>query len=386
MKIALALEYSIDQFGGTEVLVRELIQGLAKRHQLTLVSPDDATAIKNSSIGAGLDGHVTWKPEELSAAKSQELAETLKQRGVQLAHFHFGGNYAWGNRYFSQCPILFVHRAGIPCISTNHGAFAITDGYCGPHRTFLKWALLPAAWVNKLHVLSYLKTEIAVSQHDYHALRRWYWPLRSRFGQIYHSRIHENAPPPPGPRKPVIICLGTIGLRKGQTYLVEAFSRISEKFPAWQLVLIGRPAEKSMADEINAMIARNQQAGKILLLNERSNEEVKEWLRMAAIFAMPSVAEGLGLSLQEALFNGCACIGSAVGGITDLIEDGSNGILVEPRNVQQLAEGLQTLMADEHLREHFGARGAQSIVEKEMLAEKMVGKYDQLYRGILMRA
>jgi len=382
MKIAICLEYPIDQFGGTEVLVRELIQGLTPRHEIVLVSPDEPASIEKSPVRARLARHITWRPEEISAQNSRRLAQTLQGEHIQLAHFHFGGNYSWGNRFFSKSPVLAVTRAGIPCLSTNHGAFSILDGYCGPQRKVLRWVLFPPAWINKLHVLASLRTEIAVSQHDYHALRRWYWPLRSKFGQIYHSRLHGSPPPQIGERAHAIICIGTIGFRKGQTFLVDAFARIAARFPDWKLVLIGRHGEATMIERIHATIAANKLADRVLLLSECSNEDVEKWLRTAAVFAIPSVAEGLGLSLQEALFNGCACIASAAGGMTDLVQHDSNGLLARPGDVDDLARGLESLMGDEKLRQRLAARGAQSILEKEMLAEKMVAKYEKLYREI----
>ncbi len=386
MRIALCLEYPIEQFGGTEVLVRELIQGLAESHEIVLVSPDEESGFKNSVLAGKIHRHCTWRPGELSALNSRNLAAKLAAEAVELAHFHFGGNYAWGNRYFGRSPILFVHRAGISCISTNHGAFSILDGYCGPQRRFLRWALFPPAWFNKLRVLACLQTEIAVSQHDYRALRRWYWPLRHKFGWIYHSRIHPpTIPAPAGHRTKTIICVGTIGLRKGQTYLVDAFSRIAADFPDWNLVLIGRHGEKSMLETINATISQTRLAARIRLITQCSNEELAGWLKTAGVFAMPSLFEGLGLSLQEALFAGCPCIASSAGGITDLIEDGFNGLLVEPGNVPQLAHGLKRLLADENLRASLGSKGPESILQKEMTAEKMVAKYDRLYRQVLAR-
>ena len=386
-KIALCLECPIDQFGGTETLVRELVRGLADRYRITLVSHDDESAIKKSSVAGKLDGHMAWRPGDISAAKSRELARALFEGGVKLAHFHFAGNYGWGNRYFHKSPILFLSGLGVPCLSTNHGAFSIFDGYCGPQRSvFVKAGLFPPAWLNKLRVLGRLQTEIAVSQHDYRALRRWYWPLRAKFGQIYHSQLHlsqiNEVPVPAADRSKTIICVGTIGLRKGQTFLAHAFSRIAAEFPDWRLALIGRHGEAGMVDEIKGAIARHQLSERILLLDKCSNEEVDRWMRTAAIFAMPSLYEGLGLSLQEALFHGCACIGSSAGGITDLIENDSNGILVERGNTDQLARGLQRLMAGEDLRARLGAQARQSIIQKEMFAEKMVEKYDRLYREI----
>ena len=385
MKIALCLEYPIEQFGGTEILVREMIYGLGERYEIILVSPDNESAIKDSSVGSILRGHLSWEPDQISVGNSRRLAQDLVNSGVKLVHFHFGGNYAWGNRYFTKCPILPLSRLGVPCLSTNHGAFALMHGYCGPQRAFLKWALFPAAWLNKVRIVAHLKREIAVSMHDYNALRRWYWPVRSRFGQIYHSRIHASSvPSSPPQRSKTIICVGTIGRRKGQTFLVEAFSRISADFPDWKLVLIGRHGEDWMLEKIHAMIAQIRLSEKIVLMNQCSDHELNQWLKTAGIFAMPSLLEGLGLSLQEALFHGCACIASSAGGITDLIQNGSNGLLVEPGNVEQLADGLIKLMSNEKLRRQFGVRGSQSVVEKEMTAEGMCEKYDQLYRNILL--
>jgi glycosyltransferase involved in cell wall biosynthesis len=383
-KIALCIEYPIDQFGGTEVLVRELIQGLGARYQIILVSPDEEPTIKNSSVRDKLNGHIRWEPGRISARNSRNLARALVNNGVKLAHFHFGANYAWGNRHFTKCPVLAVNRAGIPCVSTNHGAFSIMEGYCGPQRTILKWALFAPAWLNKVRIVAHLKKEVAVSRHDYNALRRWYWPVRSRFGQIYHSRIHATAAPPLGSqRSKTIICVGTIGRRKGQTFLVDAFRQISGDFPDWKLALIGRHAEDWMIRKISAVIAQNRLSDRIVLMNECADRELNQWLKTAGIFAMPSLLEGLGLSLQEALFHGCACIASSAGGITDLIQNDSNGLLVEPGNVEQLADGLKKLMSDEKLRLKLGARGPQSVLEKGMTAEGMCEEYDRLYQNLL---
>ena len=117
------------------------------------------------------------------------------------------------------------------------------DGYCGPRRRFLRWALFLPAWFNKLHVLSYLRTEIAVSGHDYRALCRWYWPLRAKFGQIYHSRLVGPPPPPRPDRQKTIICVGTIGLRKVQTFHRRSLPALPANSPRLETVLIGWPAE-----------------------------------------------------------------------------------------------------------------------------------------------
>src|SRR5579862_3792597 len=94
-KIALCLEYPVGQFGGTEILVRQLIRGLADKCEITLVSPDDETAFKNSPVAGQVAQHIVWKPAEVSRANSERLARALADAGVRLAHFHFGGVFGW---------------------------------------------------------------------------------------------------------------------------------------------------------------------------------------------------------------------------------------------------------------------------------------------------
>src|ERR1044071_4728024 len=190
MKIALCLEYPIDQHGGTEVLVRELITGLTPAAQIVLVSGESTASAKASSLGDRLAGHIPWNPMAVSSANSRELAAALAKEKIDLAHFHFGGNYGWGNRAFGQCPVVHASRLGIPCLSTNHGAFSIMEGFCGPQRSALfRLALFPSAWLSKQYVLSFLRCEVTVSQHDFRAVRRWYPPMRRKFRQIYHSQL-----------------------------------------------------------------------------------------------------------------------------------------------------------------------------------------------------
>jgi len=385
--IAQCTEYSIESFGGTETLVRTLVRGLSPHFRIVLVSNDDSETIARSEFASLIEAHIPWRPDTASPTAARNLAGQLRKNHVDLAHFHFGGNYGWDNRAFNRCPLLHVHRGGIPCVSTNHGAFALLDGYCASWRPlWMKIALLPVAWLSKMHVIAHVETEVAVSTNDLRNLQTWYWPLRRKFRQIYHSRIREDYLPAPNPsRRQVILCVGTIGPRKGQTFLVEAFCRLAAKFRDWQLVLIGREGDVAMMRRIRELIAQNDLERQIRVLGPRTDKELGDWLKQSAIFAMPSIYEGLGLSLQEALFYGCACVGTRCGGVTDLIQNGDTGLLVPAGQVAPLADALEKLMSDPALREKLSARGSQSMLEKGMTADRMVQAYEQLYAEILSR-
>jgi glycosyltransferase involved in cell wall biosynthesis len=384
MRIALCLEYPIDQHGGTEVLVSELIKGLSKKHQIILVSSDSDQSFAQSAVKPLVAEHISFTPDWKTASSVRQLAERIARAKPTLAHFHFGGNYGWGNRVFWKCPIFHLHRYGIPTLSTNHGAFSILEGYVWENRPLpVKLALLPPAWLSKQLVLAKLRCEVAVSQHDWHALRSWYPPSRGKFRWIYHSRLHGTPPPLNWPRENLIVCAGTIGTRKGQTVLADAFARIAKKFPDWQLLFIGRTGDNELLKQIEKTIREAQISSQVKLLGARSDDELRDWLQRAAIFAMPSTYEGLGLSLQEAQFYGCASVGTRCGGVEDLIQDGDNGLLVDVNAPSQLACALEKLMSNAPSRERYSRRGPESVMEKRMTAEHMVAAYERLYAEIL---
>ncbi|HTD65131.1 MAG TPA: glycosyltransferase family 4 protein [Candidatus Limnocylindria bacterium] len=384
MKIAQCLEYPIQQHGGTEVLVRELIAGLAPRHEIVLVSDDDSHTIRNSPIGTHIQEHLRWQPERATLQTSKKLAEDLAQRNLNLAHFHFGGTFGWGSRSPNFSPPIHLRRQGTPCLATNHGVFGVLEGYIGAQRSLAtKLALLPLAWFSRMQLILSLQAEVAVSMADYRALCRRYWPARGRFRQVYHSRIHENEPVIVLPRKKIILCAGTIGPRKGQPYLAHAFARIVREFPDWNLVFIGRSGDECTATELNAIMQRAELHSRITWIQNCSDAELRHWFQSVEIFAMPSLHEGLGLTLQEALYHGCACIASRIGGIPDLIQHGDNGILVERANVEELADGLGRLMRDGERRHQLQARARESVLGKNMTAERMVARYSQLYAEVL---
>ena len=185
MRIALCLEYPIDQHGGTEVLVSELVRGLSRQHQVILVSPNDAASMARSPIAPFVTEHISFTPGFKRALNAKRLAEKIALAKPDLAHFHFGGVYGWGNRLPFSSPIYFLSRLEIPCFSTVHLVVSILDGYCDPQKpAWFKLLLLPVAWWGNLQQLGCTRREIAVSQHDFQKLRRWYRPFAGASGRF----------------------------------------------------------------------------------------------------------------------------------------------------------------------------------------------------------
>jgi glycosyltransferase involved in cell wall biosynthesis len=385
MKIALCLEYPIGLRGGVSVLVETLLQELVRHgHEVVLVSPDDSASLRQSEAGSLIREHLHWEPRHRpSLANAQKLAHQLAAARVALAHFHPGGNYGWGNRFPFHCPIYFLDRLGVPCVSTVHLVVSILEGYCGDLKPiWFKALLLPLGWWGKMHQLHHVRREIAVSQHDFQKLCRWYWPFRDRFVQIYHSRLQrDEAPIAVGKREPIVLNVGHIAWRKGQVVLAKAFAAIAARHPEWKLAFAGQDCGDGSVEQIRQIAAAGHLEERILLLSQR--DDVMKLMAGAAIYVQPSFKEALGIALQEAMYCGCACIGSRVGGIPELICENQNGLLVESGNVAQLGDILEQLIRDESRRETLGRAAAASIRERGMTVEAMVERHLGLYETIV---
>lgn len=378
--LALCIECPLLQHGGVEVLVRALIPGLARTFRVFLVSPDADGNLAGSEVAQSIAGHFQWNPADKSRDQIDRLIVWGRDNGVELFHFHLGGTYGWISRSWNRCPITEVSRAGFRCVSTNHGAFSFW-WFVGEQRSLpYRLAAMCLCWPAKMRQIASVEWEATVSQHDFHAVRRWFFPLRSRFRQIYHSILSESVIPDLNKRK-IVLCLGTLGSRKGQQILTEAFGRIASKHPQWRLVIAGRHAHKETSDAVHAAVSRHRIEDRVDILTDVSDSLARQLLGEAAVFGMPSLAEGLGLSLQEALYSRAACVGSRVGGIPDLILHEQTGLLVPPADPDALAAALERVMGDEKLRKRFGEAGRRHVLDHEMTQAGMVSKHETLYRS-----
>jgi len=384
--IALCMEYPVAQMGGVEVLVTELLRRLATEFRIVLVSDDTPETLASAGLRESCVAHLPWKFGARRPGRAALLAQALSDHGVGLAHFHFGGTYCWDSRWPGRSPVLHLARRGVPVLSTNHLVHPPLEGYCGPHRpAWFRLGMLPSAWIAHLQILSAVRTEFTVSTRDRDAARRLFWPLARKIELMYHSKLDPacEPPPAPGPREPLILNVGTLGLRKGQILLLEAFDLIADDFPEWSVCCLGRVEQDDYRARLEAHPAYVRRRNRFRIAGFTPEAETVATMRRAAVFAMPSLSEGLGLSLQEALYRGCACVGMAVGGIPDLIVDGVSGLLAEPQSVADLAAKLAGLLRDPDLRMRLARGGQEHLDALAMTAPAMAHRHAERYRAIL---
>ena len=173
---------------------------------------------------------------------------------------------------------------------------------------------------------------------------------------------------------PEAFVVGTAGRLtpiKGQKYLLEAAAVISPRKPDLFFVFLG---DGELASELSKM-ASSRGIKNVMFLGWR--QDVPEVMSTFDIFVLPSLNEGMGKVLVEAMALGKPIVASDVGGIPDLVIHNHNGLLVPPADVEGLVNSINELLHDPIKRKEMGDRG--KVVAADYSAEAMIQKIDQLY-------
>lgn len=174
--------------------------------------------------------------------------------------------------------------------------------------------------------------------------------------------------PRPEPANAVaeILCLGRLVPAKGQHVLLEACSRLRAKAIPFHLTLVGGGDDQ---DSLSAVTQRLGLADCITFTGAIGQDQVHAYYDRADLFVLASFAEGVPVVLMEAMAKEIPCISTRITGVPELIEDGVDGFLVTPSNVEELAEQLAVLLGDGELRRQVGSNGRHKVLRQYNLQE-----------------
>lgn len=178
---------------------------------------------------------------------------------------------------------------------------------------------------------------------------------------------------------PNAIVVGSVGRLtqiKGHHFLLEAMGRLAPRLPNLTCVLLG---DGELRQDLEDLASRLGIRDRVLFLGWRA--DVARIISLFDIFAFPSLNEGMGKVLIEAMALDKPIIASAVGGITNLITQDENGILVPPGDAEILAKAIELLYLDKNERCAMGKRGKDRAALYS--SDLMVEQIDSLYRELL---
>ncbi len=175
--------------------------------------------------------------------------------------------------------------------------------------------------------------------------------------------------------KKIILTVGRLVARKGQDKVIEAMPQILKRAPQAIYAIVGDgPERENLKSKIENLKLENE----VLLLGEMSEEKKNAFYQLCDIFAMtprqrgPDV-EGFGTVYLEANQFGKPVVAGKSGGVSEAVLDGVTGIIVDPENVNQIAEGIIKLLSEDNLAKKIGQQGKERV-EREFRWTKQTEK------------
>ena len=173
------------------------------------------------------------------------------------------------------------------------------------------------------------------------------------------------------------IVVGHIGeldhSHKGQGTIIEAARELKDSRPDLHFVLVGHGKDREKFRHTATGLRNIEFAGFV--------ENVADYLARFDVFIYPSLREGLGSSLLDAMHFGLPIVASRVGGIPEIVEDQVNGLLIPPESPRDLVAAIERVVADAALRDSMRQENRNKAAQ--FSAARMASSYESIYRSIL---
>ena len=343
-RIALDATYSIGEgLSGVGLYSHEILTGLAAAHPEVRFDFYYRAHRYLRARRTALPGNV----------RRRLLAEPFGPRGAELFH---GLN--------QRLPRVPMRRA----IATFHDLFVMTGEYSTPEfrARFTAQARDAAQRADAVIAVSEFTRSQVISLLGVDPARV----------HVVHHGIRKLAGPAvvPQARENVILNVGAIQKRKNIARLVESFETLS---PPWRLVLAG--SNGYGAEEILARIEGSPARDRIQVTGYVSAADLAAWYARAAVFAFPSLDEGFGMPVLEAMAAGIPVIASNRSALPEVAGDAA--LLVDPYDTEALGEALRELTLNEDLCRELARRGTARA--QEFTWDKAIRETWEVYRRLI---
>jgi len=296
------------------------------------------------------------------------LKKVIAKSGAHLIHTHHLGPllHYWFARHIS------LHR--LPWIHTEHNVPDLAEGYADPvYKRFEPLRRPDVVTGVAPNVCGYLKDECQVDAQRVRLVPNGV--DLDRF-TVQNGRDKIRAELGLQPEDEVIGCIGNLRQEKNQKLAVDAVALALQKRPNLKLIVCG---DGDCRDELEKQVKDRGISDKTFFLGFRF--DIPEVLSALDLFCLPSVYEGMPVSVLEAWTSNKAVVATDVIGIHDLVDQDKNGLLVPPGDPQAMADAISSLMADTAHRVQLASAG-NDLVTRQYSLTAMVGNYAGLYQQI----
>jgi glycosyltransferase involved in cell wall biosynthesis len=366
--------------GGTEKHVFEVSRRLAKKHDVTvLTSRLPGTAREETIEGVRIIRTEGWVLKSLPyplpppVPVSPFLVRSIKEEAAKTDIIHLHNRFFYSfldlkglKRNFNVHTGLTIHNARVKGIDT------VTNLLGQAYDDLIGYRIMRDC--DRIAAVSRDALESTVPKNLWKNSRVIYNGVDLKF---FNTKVKgDKMKRELNIKGKVVLSVARLVKQKGLNYLINAFEEINDGES--NLVIFGHgPEEKSLKKMIEK---KGLQKKARVIWSANIEKRMNELYAMSDVFVLPSLYEPFGMVLVEAMASGKPVIGSEIGGIPEVITE-KNGLLFEPKNVNQLKDKVETLLSDEKKRRQLGLNGRHRA-EKIFNWDNTAKGYESMYRGI----
>lgn len=353
-------------FGGVERHVLGLISGLAAQGMSTLLVLFHDSELAAQARGQGIEPVILSNRNRSVLATARQLARLFKQRNIHVVHVH-----GYKATVFCALARKCFHFA---VVKTEHGLpEPMAAGPIRALRNRLYYFLECAAARIAHATVSYVTEDLrAYYRHAHSGLRTVVIPN----GVANMDR--RAFPLPPEIRNDWfnVVIVGRLEIVKGHHLAIEAIATESVPQDVHLHIVGSGPCET----ELRTLAETRGIANRVHILGFRRN--IYDYIAHCDVLLMPSLHEGLPYTLLEAMALGIPIIAARVGGLAEVIQDESTGLLVPSQEAKALAQAICRLHREPVLRSQLGNQ-ARRLQQAEYSLEAMTERYLTIYRQLM---
>lgn len=200
-----------------------------------------------------------------------------------------------------------------------------------------------------------------------------------RFKKIFDNKKLKKQFNIPAKSK-VIGTVGSLTIEKGHIYFIEAANKVLKTYPNIKFLIVGEGRCRKVLEEkvYNRRIERN-----VIFAGLRT--DMPEIYSLIDVFVLPSLIEGMPMVLLEAMASSKPVIATNVGSVPEAVIDNNTGLLVSPRDIENLAKAMLFMISHEDAARAYGCNGLKKV-QNDFLSEHMCKRYIAVYNKLLNKA
>ncbi len=397
MKIVIASDMYWPAINGVSVFSRNLARGLAERgHQVVVLAPSQTgEAYEEADGGAQVvrlksvsfpfyHNQVDKVPEKKFGVYSNGFKVSLTpSKEIKAVFDEFKPDVVHNQQYLiiGQAVSRIARKRGIPIVFTNH---VMTENLLDNLRLIAPFSrpintMLRHYGMNFMKNFDYItmptERAIGVSLRNEKDLRKIKVPIKAISNGIDLSRFKPDAK---WRDQKIVSYIGRMDKEKHIGVLVEAFRDVLGKVPQASLLLVGDGNDTS---GLKQQVAEIGLSDKVTFAGRVTGDELVRLHQVGTVFCMPSPVELQSIATLEAMACGQPVVAVNAGALAELCQNGVNGFLISPDDIEQTSKGLTKILADDTLRTEF-SRASLEIARKHDM-QYTLDQYEEVYREVI---